>query len=109
VGASVAEWDARADYQVGDGAGDEHLAGLCCGRDPGAGVDGDAGQVVTGGFDLAGVQADPDFDAQGADRIAHRAGAADRAGGAVKAANKPSPAVSISRPPNRSSSARKIA
>jgi len=55
VGASVAERDARAGYQVGDGAGDEHLAGLGRGRYPGAGMDRDAGQVLTGGFDLAGV------------------------------------------------------
>src|ERR1700745_3735470 len=67
VGASVAEWDARAGYQVGDGAGDEYLAGLCRGRHPGTDMDGDACQVLTGGFDLAGVQADPDFEAQGAD------------------------------------------
>src|SRR5256884_2584638 len=82
VGAAVAERDARAGYQVGDGAGDEHLARLRRGRYPGAGVDGDAGQVLTGGFDLAGVQANPDFDAQRADRVAHRACAADRPGGA---------------------------
>lgn len=81
VGSPVTEWDARAGYQVGDGAGDEDLAGLGRGLYPGAGVDGDACQVLTGGLDLAGVQADPDFDAQGADRIAHRAGAADRGRG----------------------------
>src|SRR5213079_2818465 len=30
--APVAEWDARAGYEVGDGAGDEYLAGLRRGR-----------------------------------------------------------------------------
>jgi hypothetical protein len=63
--------------------------------------------VLTGGFDLSGVQADPGFDAQGADRIAQAQLIAWA--GPVKAANRPSPVVSISRPPNRSSSARKIA
>jgi hypothetical protein len=72
-------------------------------------MDGDACQVLTGGFDLAGVQADPDSRprVRTASRIAH-AQLIARAGPA-KAANKPSPAVSISRPPNRSSSARTTA
>src|SRR5205823_8297083 len=75
VGSPVPERDARAGDQVGDGAADEHLAGLRRGRHPRAGMDRDARQPLTHRLDLAGVQADPDFDAQRADRIAHRAGA----------------------------------
>ena len=43
------ELDLRADDEVLDGAGDEHLAGLGQGADPGADVDRDAGDVVADG------------------------------------------------------------
>ena len=81
VGPSIPERDTRAGHQIGDGAGDKHFAGLGRSRHPRADVDRDAGQLPTDRLDLPGVQANPDFDAQGADRIAHRARATDRAGG----------------------------
>jgi hypothetical protein len=68
-------------------------------------VDRDSRQILIDGLDLLGVQADPGLDAQAADRIA-QAELIARAGPA-KAANKPSPVVATSQPPNRSSSARR--
>jgi len=69
-------------------------------------VDRDSRQLLIDRLDLLGVQADPGLDAQAADRIA-QAELIARAGPA-KAANKPSPVVATTQPPNRSSSARRI-
>jgi hypothetical protein len=69
-------------------------------------VDRDSRQLLIDRLDLLGVQADSGLDAQAADRIA-QAELIARAGPA-KAANKPSPVVATSQPPNRSSSARRI-
>ena len=71
VRAAVFELEARAGDEVPDGARSEHLACARQRRHAGARVDGDAADFRTGELELAGVQAEPDLQAQRSRRIVY--------------------------------------
>ena len=66
----------RPDHEILDRPRDEHLAGLRGGLHPRGDVDADASDVVAASFDLAGVNARPDLQAQASNAApeGHRAG-----------------------------------
>src|SRR5262249_27959405 len=84
VSAPCDEGHARADHQILDGARDEHLVRLGEGRDPGGDVHRDAGELAVDELGLACVEASSDAEAESADRLGDRRGAADPARGAVE-------------------------
>src|SRR5207244_8056660 len=77
VDAPVGELDPRARDEVGDGAGDEHLAAGRGGAYARTDVDRDSGTVVADQLALAGVKAGADLDAKLAHGVPSGAGAAD--------------------------------
>jgi transcriptional regulator with XRE-family HTH domain len=68
----IPEPDPGAGHQIGHGPGDQHLARPGRSRHPGPDMDRNPGQILTNRLDLPGMQANPDLDPQGADRIPHR-------------------------------------
>ena len=98
VRAAVVELEAGADDQLAHGAGDEQLAGVGQGADPGADVDRHPADVVADQLDLAGV--DPTLTSIPIAASSSRTAAAQRIAraGPSKVARNPSPIVFTSRP-----------
>src|SRR5436190_22640781 len=87
--AAVGERDSRAGDEVRDGPRDEHLPRPGDRSHARADVDRDAPEVVAYQLALAGMEPGPHLDPEVAHRIAGRAGAADRARGAVDGGQEP--------------------
>jgi hypothetical protein len=81
--AGVFEHQPRARGEVFDRGADQNLPGAGERADPGADVDREAADAVTGEFDLPGMAAGADVQADLADGRAQRLGAADGPGGPV--------------------------
>src|SRR5205807_410397 len=79
VHAAIAELEPGAGDEILDGAGDEHLARARLRRDAGARVHGDAGHLAVDDLALAGMQPESQLEVAPLDRLANRAGTADRA------------------------------
>src|SRR5688572_11624250 len=75
---SVGELQARPDDEIPDGPGHQDLARAGLRRDAGADVYGDPSDVSVSDLALAGVQARPDLDPQGPDRLPYRGRAPHR-------------------------------
>jgi hypothetical protein len=89
AGAAIGKGDAGAADEVGDGTGDEDFVGLGVRLHALGDVDGDAADIVTVEFDLAGVQPYSYMDADGAHGVADGTGAAHSSAGPVKDGQEP--------------------
>src|SRR5262249_9813903 len=86
---AILEAETGAGDQVLHGAGDEDLAGPRGRGDARPDVDGEPGDLVARELDLAGVEPGANVKTERVDAVAHRARAADRAGGAVERGENP--------------------
>ena len=76
--ATVLELQIGAGNEVFDGRGGQYLAGACLRCNPGADIDGNAGDLLADQFALANVQAGADLEPELlTDRASDRVGAAD--------------------------------
>lgn len=83
-GAVRGEVHARAEGKVFHGGGDEDLGGFGESGDAGSDVDGHAGYILSLAANLAGVQAEPEPEADLGGLVPDSRGAPDGAGGAVE-------------------------
>ncbi len=85
----IFELDSRALEEPTRRRGDQHLARTRQREHPRSRVHRDAAHVIADELDLAGVQADPDLDAERPDGPRHLRGAPGRAGRAVEDGQEP--------------------
>src|SRR6478609_10247239 len=86
---AVVEGDTGAGDEVAHGLGDQHLVWVGESRDPGANVDGDAGDFAIGDLALASVNSGTDRHAQLTHLVDDRLRAANRPCRAVEAREEP--------------------
>jgi hypothetical protein len=84
VFASIIELDPRACHQILHGGGREHLSRSGKGRCAGLDVDRDPADVISGEFDLPGMQSATHLESEGPNPLGDRVGAADGPSGSVE-------------------------
>ena len=104
--AAILEADARAGDQVFDGAGDEHLAGVCERGDASTNVHGQPADVIAVELAFAGMDGGAHFEAEPAYLLGDRGGASDRPRWPVEGGQEAVPGRVDSSPRYRASCAR---